>query len=516
MYKARVYIVPKTHITSNSMAAYDNLNLQYINGEWKLGGSAEVLQDINPFNQEVLLKVKGASSDDVHEAYTSAQQAGRAWGNAPFTQRRDVLEKALVIYMNRKDEFCSWMIKESGSTIMKAEIEFGLGIECFKQAIGAPTRLKSYMFPSAVPGKESRAYRKPIGVIGVISPWNFPFYLTLRSVAIALALGNSVVLKPAPQTPVTGATFLAKMLEEAGLPAGVLNVVIGTDEEIGDAFVQHPLPRLISFTGSTRVGRHIGEQCGRLLKKAVLELGGNNVFIVREDADIDYAVTAALFGKFLHQGQICMSVNRILVHKNVYQEFAEKFVTQAAGIKYGNPELPDVMVGPLIEERQVQRILQNIEASVQAGATLALGGTAKGTLLAPTVLLDVRNDMPLACDEIFGPVAVLLPFDHDEEAIQMANATEYGLSGALHTRDLDKGVRMALQIETGMIHVNDQPINDEPHSFFGGEKSSGLTHMNGEYIMEEFTTMQLVTIQYEKRSYPPMSRVNTTMDTEGP
>lgn len=498
------------------MNAYENLNLQYINGEWKPGASAEVIQDVNPFSQEVLLTVQAASRDDVHDAYTAAQQAGKAWGAAPFTVRRDVLEKALALYLSRKDEFCAWMVKESGSTVLKAEIEFGLGVEGFKQAIGVPARAKSYMFPSAVPGKESRAYRKPLGVIGVISPWNFPFYLSLRSVAFALALGNGVVLKPASPTPVTGATFMAKLFEEAGLPAGVLNVIIGTNEEIGDAFVQHPIPRLISFTGSTKVGRHIGEQCGRLLKKAVLELGGNNVFIVREDADIDYAVTAALFGKFLHQGQICMSVNRILVHENVYQEFADKFVAQAAGIKYGNPEQPDVMVGPLIEERQVARILKSIEASVRDGATLALGGTAEGTLLAPTVLLNVRNDMTLACDEIFGPVAALISFANDEEAIQMANATEYGLSGALHTRDLDKGVRMALQIETGMIHVNDQPVNDEPQGLFGGEKSSGLSHFNGDYIVEEFTTMQLVTVQYEHRPFPPMSSATTTEVTHEP
>jgi aldehyde dehydrogenase (NAD+) len=485
------------------MSKYENLNLQFINGTWKAGSSAEsAIKDVNPFNGELLLEVKPASKGDVNDAYTAAKEAAKTWGLSNYTQRREVLEKALEIFLSHKDEFIDWLIKESGSTQIKSAIEFGLSVEAFKHSTGVSARARGFMYPSSVPGKESRIYRKPLGVIGVISPWNFPFYLTLRSVAYALALGNTVVIKPAPASPVTGATFMAKIFEEAGLPAGVLNVIVGTNEEIGDAFVEHPVPRLISFTGSTKVGRHIGEICGRLLKKAALEMGGNNVFIVREDADIDYAVRGALFGKFLHQGQICMSINRILVHEKVYHEFVDKFAAKTREIKAGDPSDPSVSVGPLIEERQVTRILKSLEQSVKHGAKIILGGKADGNVFEPTVVVDATNDMPLACDEIFGPVAVIIKYKDDAEAIQFANATEYGLSGSIHTRDLDKGARMAQQIETGMVHVNDQPVNDEPHSLFGGEKSSGLSKFNGEQIVDEFTTLQLVTVQYEQRPFP--------------
>lgn len=485
------------------MKQYENYHLQFIGGEWREGGSkTSKIADYNPYTGELILEFKGADGQDVDAAYKAAKQASKTWTVSNFTERRDIMGRALELLTARKQEFIELLVMESGSTLLKAEIEFASAIEAFKFATGIPARLQGYITPSSVSGKEARVYRKPLGVIGVISPWNFPFYLSLRSVLYALAVGNTVVLKPAPQTPITGGTFMGKLFEEAGIPKGVFNVVMGSNEETGDAFVEHPVPRLISFTGSTRVGSMIGEKCGRLLKKSVLEMGGNNAFIIREDADIDYAVTAAAFGKFFHQGQICMAINRILIHKNVYQEFADKFIAKISTLKFGNPADTNVIVGPLIEKRQVDRILKNIQASIKEGAVLALGGTAEGNVLAPTVIKNANNKMAIACDEIFGPVAVLIPFKDDEEAIQIANDSIYGLSGALHTKDLDKGVRIAQQIETGMVHINDQSVNDEPQLVFGGEKSSGLTKFNADEVVSEFTTLQVITVQYEQRQYP--------------
>ncbi|CAD0007177.1 aldehyde dehydrogenase family protein [Flavobacterium salmonis] len=485
------------------MKKYENFHLQFIGGEWGEGSSkTSKIADYNPYTGELILEFISADEQDVDAAYQAAKLASKNWAVSNFTERRDIMSKALELFTVRKQEFIDLLVMESGSTLLKAKIEFDAAIEGFKFAIGMPARLQGYISQSSVAGKEARVYRKPLGVIGVISPWNLPFYLSLRSVIYALAVGNTVVLKPAPQTPITGGSFMGKLFEEAGIPKGVFNVVMGSNEETGDAFVENPIPRLISFTGSTRVGSMIGEKCGRLLKKAVLEMGGDNAFIVREDADIDYAVNSAAFGKFLHQGQICMAINRILIHENIYQEFAEKFIAKIATLKYGNPADPDVIVGPLIEKRQVDRILKNIDESIKAGAILALGGTAEGNVIAPTVITNATNKMPIACDEIFGPVAVLIPFKDDEEAIQMANDSIYGLSGALHTKDLDKGVRIAQQIETGMVHINDQSVNDEPQIVFGGEKSSGLTKFNADEVVAEFTTLQVITVQYEHRKYP--------------
>ncbi|TYP75953.1 aldehyde dehydrogenase (NAD+) [Aquimarina intermedia] len=296
----------------------------------------------------------------------------------------------------------------------------------------------------------------------------------MRSVGSAIALGNTIVIKPASQTPVTGATLLAKLFEEAGLPKDVLNVVIGRGSHIGDYFVKHPTPKLISFTGSTPVGKNIGKLAGEALKRVSLELGGNNVFIVMKDAGIEKAVDAAIFGKFIHQGQICMSINRLVIHEEVADEFVSKFVKKAKALKSGNPMDQEVIIGPLINRDQVARIQKDIEASKKAGAKIILGGNAKDALLEVTVLDPVTDDMPIAENEIFGPVAPIIRFKTEEEALSIANSKDFGLSGALHTKDIEKGTAFARSVETGMIHINDQTVNDEANAPFGGEKGSGL------------------------------------------
>ncbi|MCD7034779.1 aldehyde dehydrogenase family protein [Metabacillus sp. GX 13764] len=479
----------------------------FINGEWRKGSSEKTIKNINPYTEEEILTIQSANEDDLNEAYEQAKQAQKSWGKELPQIKRGVLEKLVQVMNENKDFILEWLIKEAGSTAMKAEAEFQAAMNIVKEASTYPYRIEGSILPSQTPGKENRVYRDPLGVIGVISPWNFPFHLAIRSIASAIGTGNSVVVKPSTDTPVTGGLIFASLFEEAGLPKGVLNVVVGRGSEIGDAIVAHPVPRLISFTGSTEVGRHIGELAGKGLKKTALELGGNNVFIVLEDANLDQAVESALFGKFYHQGQICMATNRIFVQEDIYDQFADKFIQGVNKLQAGDPKEKSTHIGPLINRSQVDRILEDIDKTVQQGAEVRTGGEASGNLLQPTVLTGVRNNMPLAENEIFGPVAILIPFKDEEDVLSMANEFPYGLSGAVHSGSLERGVQLARKVETGMIHVNDQPVNDEAHMPFGGEKDSGLGRFNGHWVLEEFTTVKWVSVQHEKRDYGPFSNL---------
>ncbi|MDN3437813.1 aldehyde dehydrogenase family protein [Planococcus sp. APC 3900] len=475
----------------------------YINGEWIKGSSDSQMKNTNPFTGEELVTTQAADKNDLDAAYKAAAEAQVAWAKELPQTKREVIEKALEVMLENKELIIDWLVKEAGSTVIKATVEFGASINILKEAATFPFRMEGKILPSQHAGKENRVYRNPLGVIGIISPWNFPLHLAIRSIAPAIAIGNAVVIKPATDTPVTGGLLFASIFEAAGLPKGLLNVVVGRGSEIGDDIVKHPTPRLISFTGSTPVGKRIGELAGGALKKTALELGGNNNFIVLEDADVDQAVDSALFGKFYHQGQICMAINRIFVHQDIYEQFAEEFIARAGKLKFGNPAEQDTQVGPLINRDQVDRILKDIDASVEQGAEVRLGGNAKDNVLEPTVLTGVTNDMPLAENEIFGPVAILIPFSSDEEVIDMANAYPFGLSGAVHSANIEHGTNIAHQIHTGMIHVNDQPVNDEAHMPFGGEKDSGLGRFNGEWVLEEFSTLKWLSVQHKRRQYGP-------------
>ncbi|MBF2934476.1 aldehyde dehydrogenase family protein [Pseudomonas aeruginosa] len=357
---------------------------------------------------------------------------------------------------------------------------------------------------SDVPGKESRVYRSAIGVVGVISPWNFPLHLTQRSIAPALALGNAVVVKPASDTPVCGGLLLARIFEEAGLPAGLFSVVVGPGSEIGDAFVEHPVPGLVTFTGSTPVGRNIGRIAsgGAHLKHVALELGGNSPFVVLGDADLEQAVNAAVFGKFLHQGQICMAINRIIVEDSLYDAFAARFVERVKGLRVGDPQRADTAVGPIVNARQLEGLLEKIRLARQEGAKPLYEGGVDGQLLAPHVFGEVRATMEIARDEIFGPLVGLLRARDEAHALELANASEYGLSSAVFSRDLERAVRFARQLRAGMTHVNDIPVNDEANAPFGGEKNSGLGRFNGDWAIEEFTTDHWISVQHAPRQYP--------------
>ena len=478
------------------------LNQQYIGGVWRAGSSQKALTDRNPFNGETVAEFQMASLTDLDEAYRSAQQAQKAWAEINAFEKRAILEKAIGYVESIEGDIVDIIIDELGGTRLKAAIEISLVKNIIKEAATYPLRMTGRIFPSPIAGKENRLYRVPVGVVGVISPFNFPFFLTMRSVAPALGAGNGVVLKPHEETPITGGTLVAKIFEEAGIPKGLLNVIVTEISLIGNAFVEHPIPRVVSFTGSVAVGRRVGEVAGRNLKRAILELGGNSALIVLPDADLDQAVNAAVFSRFTHQGQICMSANRILVHRSLYKTFLDRYVDRVSKLKVGDPRDPDTTIGPLINRAQVDALNRAIQKGVEEGARPALRGTTEGNLVGPTILADVKPNMTVAQDEMFGPAVCVMPFDTPEEAIEIANDSPFGLSGAIHTRNVEYGAEIAKRIDTGMIHVNDGTINDEPLVAFGGEKNSGVGRLNGKWALEEFTTLKWVSVQHEPRQYP--------------
>jgi aldehyde dehydrogenase (NAD+) len=299
-----------------------------------------------------------------------------------------------------------------------------------------------------------------------------------------------------------GGTMIGKIFEEAGLPSGLLNVVVTDIKQIGDAFIEHPIPRVLAFTGSTAVGRHVAEVGARHFKKVLLELGGNSAFIVLDDADLEYAVDAAVFSRFTHQGQICMSANRVLVHQDVFKDFTERYIAKVSALKVGDPRAEDTILGPLITAKQAENLNAVVDQAIADGATPVVRGKVDGSMFEPVVLLDVKPDMDVAQRELFGPVVSLIPFKDDDEAVEIANNTQFGLSGAVHTSDLDRGVALAKRVQTGMIHVNDCTIHDEPIVAFGGEKQSGLGRLNGPWSLDEFTTMKWVSVNHGRRQFP--------------
>jgi aldehyde dehydrogenase (NAD+) len=484
------------------MNQFAQLNKQYIGGVWRDGKSQKVLTDKNPYNGTAIADFKLANLADLDEAYRSAAAAQKIWAEINPYGRRAILENAIAWIEKNEDDIADIIIDELGGTHFKAAIEILLTKTFIKEASTYPLRMVGEIHPSTIDGKENRLYRIPVGVVGVISPFNFPLNLSMRSVAPALGAGNGVVLKPHDDTPIAGGTLLAKIFEEAGIPKGLLNVVVADIGEIGDAFVEHPIPRVISFTGSEGVGRHIGGVAGRALKKAILELGGNSAMIVLDDADLETAISAAIFSRFAHQGQVCMCANRILVQRGVYNKFLDRFVSRVAKLKVGDPRDPKTDLGPLMNQRQTETFLKQVQRGVDEGAKVVLQSKANGNVASPTVFADVKPNMWIARNEMFGPAVCVMPFDSVDDGIRMANDSPYGLSGAIFTRDVEYGAELAKQIESGMVHVNDGTINDDPQVAFGGEKASGVGRLNGKWALEEFTTLKWVSVQHKQRHYP--------------
>lgn len=484
------------------MNPFFKLNQQYISGTWREGTSSKVLTDRNPYNDRPICDFRLANLADLDEAYCSAAAAQKVWSEVNPFERRSILEKAVTFVEKNEAEITDLIIEELGGTALKAFFEIMIVKNIIKEASTYPLRMTGEIYPSPVDGKENRLYRVPVGVVGVISPFNFPFFLSMRSVATAIGAGNGVVLKPHDDTPIAGGTLVARVFEETGLPKGLMNVIVADIREIGDRFVEHPIPRVISFTGSEGVGRHIGAVAGRCLKRAVLELGGNSALIIMHDADLENALNAAVFSRFTHQGQICMSANRILVHRSLYPQFLEKYVKRVSSLKVGDPRDPQTDIGPLINRAQAETLAKQIQKGIQEGARAVLKGTVQGNLISPTVFADVRPNMSVAQTEMFGPAVCIMPFDTPEEAIRIANDSPFGLSGAIHTRNVEWGAELAKQIDSGMVHVNDGTINDEPLVAFGGEKASGIGRLNGKWALEEFTTLKWISVQHKQRHYP--------------
>ncbi|RFU67523.1 aldehyde dehydrogenase family protein [Peribacillus saganii] len=487
------------------MGNFKDFTKQYINGEWVEGSGAKTIDVLNPYDRSTLYSVKTVTKEDIDKAMVTAQAAQKEWAKTTPEERKEVLRKVISYLKEHKEEIIDTYPSETGGTVLSANIALHISFEELEEAIKMADEVNLMKeVPATIPGKENHVYRVPIGVITTITPFNFPLNLGVRTIAPAIALGNAVVHKPDVATGITGGVILARAFEEAGLPAGVFNLLL-TDPKTdgtGDYLLEHPIPRFISFTGSTAVGRHIGAIAGRNLKKVALELGGNNPFIVLSDADVDRAVDAAIFGKFAHQGQICMATNRFIVHKDLAEEFTNKFAERAKSLPYGDPKDPATVVGPLINERQLEKAQAVIEDAKNSGVKLALEGKRVGNVLTPYVFTDVKNDSVLAQTEVFSPIAIIIPVDSDEEAIQIASETEYGLSSAIFTQDLERAEQFALQIDSGVTHINDQTVNAQPDIPFGGNKASGVGRFGNPWLVEEFTTTKWVSVQKVNRQFP--------------
>jgi aldehyde dehydrogenase (NAD+) len=480
---------------------YDIQARQFINGKWVPGTSSTVLTNVNPYDQSSIFDMPLASRTEVDQAYQAAQAAQQSWSRVPASERGRLIGKVASLIVTRKEEIIDWLIRETGSTRIKSEIEWNairLHTETWSHM---PQHLTGEILTDDRPGKYSFVFRDPLGVIGVISPWNFPLILGIRSVMPAIALGNTVVLKPASDTPVTGALLIAHLFAEAGCPDGVINTVVGSGSEIGDYFIDHPTPRLISFTGSTEVGKRVGQRAvsGATIKRISLELGGNSPLVVLDDANVDAAAGAAVIGRFLHQGQICMSINRIIVDRSMEKEFLERFVDGVSKLKVGNPADPDTIIGPIINQSQLEGLNRKISAAQIGDVKLLCGGKADGLLLPPHVFSPVEESHPLCQEETFGPLVPVAIAENEDHALGMANDTQHGLSSAVFTENMERGLKFARGIYAGMTHINDITVDDQPLAPFGGEKNSGLGRFNGDYVMEEFTRAHWITWQGTER-----------------
>lgn len=491
-------------MNAKASTRYGDFGLLPIAGKWREGTSGRRLEVTNPFSGQKLLDIAMASKADLDEAYRAAAKAQPDWAAKGPGERAAVMHRAVAIFDARRDEILDWLVRESGSTRIKAAIEWGSARAITLEAAGMPSRSHGRVLASDVPNKQSLVYRQPLGVVGVISPWNFPLHLSIRSVAPALALGNAVVVKPASDTPVTGGLLLARIFEEAGVPPGVLSVLVGAGSEIGDAFVEHPVPAFISFTGSTDVGRGIGRIAsgGEHLKHVALELGGNSPFVVLADADVEATVNAAVVGKFLHQGQICMAINRIIVEAPLLEAFTKRFVERVKALPVGDPDKPETVVGPVINMKQLDALRAKVAKAKAEGATVLLGGEPEGNVMPPHVFGSVTAEMEIAREEIFGPLVGIQSARDAGHALELANASDYGLSSTVFTGDVARGIEFARRVRAGMTHVNDMPVNDDYNAPFGGEKNSGLGRFNGDWAIDEFTTDHWITIQTGPRPFP--------------
>jgi benzaldehyde dehydrogenase (NAD) len=460
------------------------------------------LQTLEPATGAVLAEVGLANKGDVEQAARAAAAAQPGWAARTGPERAALIRRAARVLEDNHEEFETWLVREGGAVPGKAAFEVQLVLGELWEAAALPTQPWGHLLPSSEPGRESIARRIPLGVVGVISPWNFPQILSVRAVAPALALGNAVILKPDVQTPVAGGILIARLFEAAGLPEGLLHVLPG-DAEAGTALTEDPNVDMIAFTGSTAVGRKVGEAAGRHLKRVSLELGGNNALIVLDDADLEVASSAGAWSSFLHQGQVCMTAGRHIVMAGVAEEYLDRLAARAAGLPVGDPNVDQVALGPLINERQLQNVDRIVTQTVEAGAVLRAGGTHDQLFYQATVLAGVTAKMPAFREEIFGPVAPVIVVQDEAEAIAVANDTEYGLVAAIQTGSRERGRAVADQLRTGIVHVNDQTLNNDAFAPFGGIGASGNgSRFGSQSSWDEFTQWQWLTLRDQPHGFP--------------
>lgn len=478
-----------------------------INGEWVEARSGKAIENRNPANTSELVGMFPASSEeDVTLAVDAAKAAYKKWRLTPAPKRGEILYRAAEILTSRKEDYSRDMTREMGKVLAETRGDVQEAIDMTYLMAGEGRRLFGQTTPSELPNKFAMSIRTPVGVAGLITPWNFPIAIPSWKIMPALIAGNTVVIKPAEDTPLS-TWNLAQVLSEAGLPGGVLNVVFGDGPSAGAALLRNSGVNLVSFTGSTEVGRIVSEACAPSFKKCHLEMGGKNIIIVMDDANLDLAVDGAIWGGFGTTGQRCTAASRVAVHKKVYAEFVEKFVARAKSLKVGDGLDAATQMGPSINEQQLTTVIKYVQIGKSEGAKLATGGSrldsgsySRGWFHEPTVFTDVDPKMRVANEEIFGPVVVVIPFDTFDQAIEIANGITYGLSAAIYTRNVNHAFRAQRDLETGIVYVNAPTIGAETHLPFGGIKNTGNGHReSGEAALDFYSEWKTVYVDYSDR-----------------
>lgn len=472
----------------------------FINGEWVDSVSGETFDDLNPYTGEIYARVQKGDEKDADRAMAAAYAARKPWSSTPSLGRSLIISKAGHILEESRQEFAEVLIAEGGSTFGKAMFEISQTVDLLATAAADSKRILGETFHTD-PSKLSMTLRSPKGTVVAISPWNFPLILSMYKVAYGLATGNTVVFKPASYTPVIGLK-IGELFERAGLLPGALNVITGPGSVLGNALIDDDRCSYVTLTGETTTGRHVAQRAAAKLKEYTLELGGKNPLIILADADIDYAVDAAAFGVFMHQGQICMSVGRVIVEQPIVEKFAKKLAEKANSLPAGDPSIPQTVIGPLINDEQVQKVDSHVKDAISKGAKLLAGGTFEGRVYRPTVLTNITKDMLVYQEETFGPVAPIIAVKDEKEALEVANDTSYGLSSGIITKDLEKAIFLAEGIEAGMVHVGNASIDAEASVPFGGFKESGQGREGGRYSIESLTEVKWVTIEKSKHHFP--------------
>ncbi|MCF8085118.1 MAG: aldehyde dehydrogenase family protein [Deltaproteobacteria bacterium] len=472
----------------------------FIGGQWTDAVSGETFDDLNPYSGELYAKVAKGDAQDADRAMAAAFEARQEWAATPAVNRAQVLNKAARILEESTPEFADVLTQEGGGSVGKVMFEISQTVDLIETAAADGKRILGETFHND-PTKISMTIRKPRGTVVAISPWNFPLVLSMYKVAYGLATGNTVILKPASESPVIGLK-IGELFERAGLPAGVLNVVTGPGSVLGDALIDDDRCSFVAITGETVTGRHVAQRAAAKLTPYTLELGGKNPLIVLADADIEYAVKSTAFSAYLHQGEICMSADRIIVEESIVGPFSEALAGLVSHLPAGDPSLPTTFIGPVISDNQVQKIDGHVKDAVDKGAELLTGGTYEGRLYQPTLLANITPEMKIYYEETFGPVASIIPVKDEKEALKVANDTTYGLSAGVITKDLEKAIFLGEGLEAGMVHVNDGCIDADACCPFGGCKGSGIGREGGRYSVEELTQVTWLTIQKTKRQLP--------------